>query len=81
LGATLQARRLGGPSVLLAASGAVHYYPSFSADDALVAFDKVDSGSTYFNANAEIHVVPASGAATPHRLVANDPPTCLQAQA
>jgi hypothetical protein len=59
------------------------YYPAFSPDDALVAFDRVPAGSVmYANPKAELFVVPgpgASGGSSPvvaTRLVANDPPGC-----
>lgn len=71
--------RQGGPSVFVtgaAASNAVQYYPAFSPDDTMLAFDKVTSGSSYNNAAAELFVVPSAGG-TAHRLAANDPPACL----
>lgn len=53
------------------------YYPQFSADDKLVAFNRVARGGTTYNdANAEVFVVPATGGA-PTRLAANDPVACL----
>jgi hypothetical protein len=53
------------------------FYPTFSADDALVAFNRVPKGQTSYNdAAAEVYVVPAAGG-TVSRLAANDPPTCL----
>jgi hypothetical protein len=53
------------------------YYPAFSPDDALVAFNRVPAGlSTLYNQPAvEVFVVPAAGG-TATRLVANDPPGC-----
>lgn len=54
------------------------YYPQFSADDKLVAFNRVPRGqSTYNNANAEISVIPATPGSAPVRLAANDPPACM----
>ena len=55
------------------------YYPSFSPDDALVAFSRVPSaGSAYSNPDAEVFVVPfnkgVGGAAI--RLAANDAAAC-----
>ena len=51
------------------------FYPAFSADDAFVAFNRADTGSTYNNPLAEIFLVPrAGGMAT--RLQANDPDAC-----
>ncbi len=57
--------------------GISEYYPAFSADDALVAFNRADStsGKIYYRPDAEIFVVPATGG-TPTRLAANDPPAC-----
>lgn len=55
------------------------YYPTFSSDDALLAFNRVPAGpsaSSYNNAAAEVFVVPAAGG-TATRLAANDPPACL----
>ncbi|HSQ62607.1 MAG TPA: hypothetical protein VLM85_05315 [Polyangiaceae bacterium] len=51
------------------------YYPIFSPDDQLLAFDRVASGSMYNNAAAEVYVIPSAGG-TPTRLAANDPPAC-----
>lgn len=72
--------RAGGTAVPLAgASDATfnQYYPTFSADDKLVAFNRVPTGQTsYNNAAAEVFVLPAAGG-TATRLVANDPPACL----
>ncbi|GAC1542005.1 MAG: hypothetical protein NVS3B10_31000 [Polyangiales bacterium] len=53
------------------------YYPQFSADDRLVAFNRVARGQSSYNAaSAEVFVVPASGTGAPTRLLANDPPAC-----
>jgi hypothetical protein len=55
------------------------YYPSYSEDDKLIAFDRaVTEGphGMYYNPNAEVYVIPASGAASPTRVAANDPPSC-----
>lgn len=50
------------------------YYPSFSPDDAFVAFTRVaGNGNVYSNADAEVFVVPASGGSA-LRLAANDAP-------
>lgn len=52
------------------------YYPTYSPDDAWIAFNRVPNDETsYDNPNAEVFVLPASGG-TPTRLAANDPPTC-----
>jgi len=57
------------------ANGMRNFYPSFSPDDKLVAFDEVTSGNMYNNAQDELYVVP-SGGGTATRLSANDPPAC-----
>jgi hypothetical protein len=67
------------------------YYPSFSPDDALIAFNRLAQsdasvtptgqpydGGMYFNPAAEIWVVPSAGGAAT-RLAANDPPACTPA--
>jgi hypothetical protein len=52
------------------------YYPAYSADDALLAFDRIASGADMYNQpTAEVYVVPSSGG-TAVRLAANDPPAC-----
>jgi hypothetical protein len=53
------------------------YYPSFSADDKLLAFNRAasTSGKIYYRPDGEVYVIPAAGG-TPTRLVANDPPAC-----
>jgi hypothetical protein len=58
-------------------AGVAEYYPDFSADDSLIAYTRVASGTGYFyyRKEAEIYVVPAAGG-TAARLVANDPPAC-----
>ncbi len=56
------------------------YYPAFSADDMLVAFNRVatiDNEPMYYRPDAEIYVVP-SGGGMPTRLIANDPPACTK---
>ena len=56
------------------------YYPIFSPDDALLAFNRVPSGQTSYNdAAAEVFVIPTAGG-TATRLAANDPPACLGVQ-
>ncbi len=59
-------------------------YPSFSADDALIAFNRTDnfgsSPPSYDNPSAEIFVVNAEGGPAV-RLKANDPNTCGSAGA
>jgi hypothetical protein len=57
----------------------VQYYPVFSADDQFIAFNRMPTGvtgNTYNNPSAEVFVVPSAGGAA-KRLVANDPPACL----
>jgi hypothetical protein len=52
------------------------FYPAFSADDQLLAFDRVPKGNTMYNqAKAEVFVINATGG-TPTRLAANDPAAC-----
>jgi hypothetical protein len=52
------------------------YYPAFSADDQLLAFNRIASGANmYDQPAAELFVIPASGG-TATRLVANDPAAC-----
>jgi hypothetical protein len=72
------ANRMGGNATPLAgasAPGPREYYPVFSPDDRVIAFNKAASGSMYNNANAEVYTIPNTGG-TPTRLVANDPPAC-----
>jgi hypothetical protein len=52
------------------------YYPAFSPDDALLAFNRVPGADNMYNqASAEVFVLPSSGG-TATRLAANDPPAC-----
>lgn len=52
------------------------YYPAFSPDDKLVAFNRISGGGDmYYNAQSEVYVIP-SGGGTATRLAANDPPAC-----
>lgn len=52
------------------------FYPSISADDTLLAFNKIPNGNNmYNNALDELYVLPIAGG-TATRLDANDPPTC-----
>ncbi|HVV82390.1 MAG TPA: hypothetical protein VHE35_04895 [Kofleriaceae bacterium] len=52
------------------------HYPSFSADDALLAFTRVPAAqSSYDNPESEVFVVPSAGGAAV-RLEANQPPAC-----
>jgi hypothetical protein len=74
------ANKAGGTAMPLpgaADPGPREYYPTWSPDDAIIAFDKASSGSMYNNSLAEVYVIPAAGsAAGPTRLAANDPPAC-----
>jgi hypothetical protein len=52
------------------------YYPAFSPDDALVAYNRVPSGELmYANRNSELAVI-KDGEVKALRLQANDPPRC-----
>jgi hypothetical protein len=52
------------------------FYPAFSPDDRLIAFDRApDNTSMYDQPQAEVFVLPAGGG-EPTRLRANDPPAC-----
>ena len=52
------------------------YYPSYSPDDAFVAFNRISSGQDmYYNSSSEVYVIPSAGG-TPTRLAANDAPAC-----
>jgi hypothetical protein len=76
--------RLGGTAVPLAGASDpafLEYYPSYSADDALIAFTRAPTPSAtspdgpYYNRFGQVMVIPAAGGtATP--LAANDPGTC-----
>jgi hypothetical protein len=55
------------------------YYPAWSPDDALIAFNRVSSGTSMYNQpKAEVFVVPYNGGngGTATRLQANDPVSC-----
>jgi hypothetical protein len=73
-------RGTGGPAAPLGGASTPdfdEYYPAFSPDDAFVVFDRVPTGAVmYANSMAELFFVPSTGAATPTRLAANDPPAC-----
>jgi hypothetical protein len=52
------------------------YYPTIAPDDELIAFNRVVSGTSSYNASsAEVFVIPAAGG-SPVRIAANDPPAC-----
>jgi hypothetical protein len=54
-----------------------NYYPSWSPDDALIAFNSAPTSALMYNQPlAEIYIVSASGG-TATRLSANDPPSCV----
>jgi hypothetical protein len=57
--------------------GVSEYYPTFSADDQLIAFNRAGStsGKIYYRPDGEVYVIPEGGG-TPLRLAANDPPAC-----
>ncbi|MET0384834.1 MAG: hypothetical protein ABW321_02690 [Polyangiales bacterium] len=75
------ADRQGGTVTPLAGAsepGVAEYYPSFSFDDSLIAFNrvaKIDGGPIYYRPDGEIYVVNGKGG-EPARLLANDPPQC-----
>jgi hypothetical protein len=60
-----------------ASSGTANeYYPAFSADDKYLAFNSAPPANTmYYNADAEVYVVPSNGGSAT-RLKANDPASC-----
>ena len=62
---------------LVGASDPAHkeYYPAFSEDDSLIAFNRAGAGAPYFNSGSEIFVVASEGGEA-RRLNANDPPLC-----
>ena len=68
----------GSASPVFGASAAEYneYYPSFSPDDAYIAFNRVAAASSsYNNPQAEVYVVPSAGG-MPVRIAANDPSVC-----
>jgi len=72
--------RAGGAVTPLAGAaerGIAEYYPAFSPDDRLVAFNraKLDGAPIYYRPDGEVFVVPSEGG-KPVRLRANDPPAC-----
>jgi hypothetical protein len=77
------ANRLGG--AIAAVSGAndpnaEDYYPAFSPDDSLLAFNKCPNDQNMYNQHqAEVFVIPSAGG-TATRLAANDPPACSGAK-
>lgn len=71
--------RQGGPSTPIpgASDPALsEYYPAFSPDDALLAFNRVPNGNNMYNQPlGEVFVIPSAGGAA-ERLLANDPVAC-----
>jgi hypothetical protein len=52
------------------------YYPAYSPDDRLIAYNRVPAGENmYANPLSELYVLPAQGGVAT-RLAANDPPAC-----
>ncbi len=88
------ANRAGGPATPVAGASDpsyAEYYPAFSPDDALIAFNRLAQsdasvtptgqpydGGMFFNPAAEVWVVPSAGGSA-IRLTANDPPACTPA--
>ncbi len=75
------ARQGGAATAVMGAAEATwaEFYPSFSPNDAFIAFNRAPgSEAMYYNPHDEVFVV-ASGGGTAKRLVANDPPTCMNA--
>lgn len=72
--------RAGGPATPLAGASDPNYhefYPVYSPDDALLAFNRTDTSvaNSYNQAPTEVFVTPGGGG-TATRLKANDPPAC-----
>lgn len=63
-------------------AGVNEYYPAFSPDDKYIAFNSAPPANPmYYNADAEINIVAADGStATPIRLKANDPASCMRSE-
>jgi hypothetical protein len=56
--------------------GLEEYYPSFSADDAWLAYNSIPNGNNMYNQpKAEVFVIPSAGGAAT-RVSANDPAAC-----
>lgn len=73
------ANRAGGTATPLSGASDPNYeeyYPAYSPDDQLIAFDRIGNNLNMYNQpQAEVFVIPSSGG-TATRLVANDPPAC-----
>ena len=72
--------KMGGAVTPLAGAatpGISEYYPAFSADDKIIAFNRAGNtqGKIYYRPDGEVYVIPAAGG-TPTRLSANDPVAC-----
>jgi hypothetical protein len=71
--------KMGGAAMPLAGASdpmVEEYYPAWSADDKLLAFDQIPNGLNMYNQpQAELYVIDAAGG-TALRLRANDPPAC-----
>jgi hypothetical protein len=67
-----------------ATPGVSEYYPAFSPDDRLIAFNRANAtdGGIYYRPDGEVYVVPlqdggpAQDGGPERRLAANDPPAC-----
>jgi hypothetical protein len=60
-------------------AGSRQFYPAFSPDDQLIAFDRAtmrEGTTSYADPQAELYVIPTGGAVRATRLAANDPPQC-----
>lgn len=72
--------RQGGQVVALQGAsepGIAEYYPSFSSDDAFIAFNRAPNtaGLTYYRPDGEVWIIGKDGGVAT-RLLANDPPAC-----
>jgi hypothetical protein len=61
-----------------ATPGVSEYYPAFSPDDRLIAFNRAGGtrGPIYYRPDGEVYVVPLEDGGAATRLAANDPPAC-----
>jgi hypothetical protein len=72
----------GGPAAPIKGASdptACEYYPSFSADDKYIAYNRVDSiggKPIYYRQDGQIYIARADGTGSGIRLSANDPPAC-----
>ncbi|MCH2108882.1 MAG: hypothetical protein MK135_06100, partial [Polyangiaceae bacterium] len=69
----------GGPATKVPGAsdpGVAEYYPDFSADDQLIAYNRAGTdGYIYYRPDGQINVIAAAGG-TPTNLIANQPPVC-----